>query len=77
MFGIHVSVTIIEGYFGVQSFLKMPQRVDVVRYVEKYESEEEKLGQVPADALASLVVLGLKLSKLEEFTGREKPTVIT
>lgn len=47
------------------------------RYIEKYEREEEKLDQVPAEALSSLVALGLKLSKLEEFTGREKPTVIT
>lgn len=49
----------------------------VNRYIEKYEKEQEKLDEVPADALASLVALGLKLSKLNEFTDRENPTVIT
>ncbi|KAG5185427.1 UTP--glucose-1-phosphate uridylyltransferase-domain-containing protein [Tribonema minus] len=46
-------------------------------YIEKYESDAAKLDQAPADALAGLVALGLKLSKLTEFTKRESPTVIT
>lgn len=47
------------------------------RYIEKYEKEEDKLDQVPSEALAGLVALGLKLSQLRELTGRENPTVIT
>ncbi|CAM9241878.1 unnamed protein product [Chrysoparadoxa australica] len=46
-------------------------------YIEKYESEKTKLDMIPAEALASLVTLGLKLSKLVEITGRASPTVIT
>ena len=46
-------------------------------YIEKYEADPDKLGQSSGEALAELVALGLKLSKLEEFTKRESPTVIT
>jgi phosphoglucomutase len=46
-------------------------------YIEKYESDSDKLDQAPSDALSTLVELGLKLSKLKEFTNRESPTVIT
>ncbi|CAM9909486.1 unnamed protein product, partial [Ectocarpus fasciculatus] len=46
-------------------------------YIEKYEKDEDKLDQVPAEALSGLVALGLKLSQLRELTGRENPTVIT
>ncbi|CAN0424180.1 unnamed protein product, partial [Discosporangium mesarthrocarpum] len=46
-------------------------------YIEQYESNPEKLDMVPADALAGLVALGLKLSTLQELTGRTSPTVIT
>lgn len=48
-----------------------------LRYIEKYEKDDDKLDQVPSEALAGLVALGLKLSQLQEFTGRENPTVIT
>lgn len=51
--------------------------MDLNRYIEKYEKEADKLDQQPADALSSLVALGLKLSQLRELTGRENPTVIT
>lgn len=47
------------------------------RYIEKYEKEDDKLDQVPSEALSGLVALGLKLSQLRELTGRENPTVIT
>ncbi|CAM9811068.1 unnamed protein product [Ectocarpus sp. 13 AM-2016] len=46
-------------------------------YIEKYEKDEDKLDQVPSEALSGLVALGLKLSQLRELTGRENPTVIT
>lgn len=47
------------------------------RYIEKYEKDDDKLDQVPSEALSGLVALGLKLSQLRELTGRENPTVIT
>jgi phosphoglucomutase len=46
-------------------------------YIEKYEKDAAKLDQAPADALAGLVAVGLKMSKLQELTKRESPTVIT
>lgn len=46
-------------------------------YLEKYEPEVAKQGLMTADVLRPLVDIGLKLSKLEEFTGRASPTVIT
>ena len=46
-------------------------------YIEKYEPDVSKQGLMTADVLRSLVDIGLKLSKLEEFTGRSSPTVIT
>jgi len=46
-------------------------------YLEKYESDPNKLYDETLDVLKSLVELGLSLSQLEKFTGRNKPTVIT
>mmetsp|Transcript_8818 Transcript_8818/g.11483 ORF Transcript_8818/g.11483 Transcript_8818/m.11483 type:complete len:583 (+) Transcript_8818:107-1855(+) len=46
-------------------------------YLEKYESEESKLSQLTADALSDLVQIALKFSRIEEYTGRKEPTVIT
>lgn len=46
-------------------------------YIEKYEPDVSKQGLMTADVLRPLVDIGLKLSKLEEFTGRASPTVIT
>lgn len=44
-------------------------------YVERYETDN--LSQETAAAVAPLIKIALELSKIEEFTGREKPTVIT
>ncbi|CAK9863054.1 unnamed protein product [Sphagnum jensenii] len=46
-------------------------------YVEQYEPEVSKHGLDAQEALKPLIDLALSLSKLEHFTGRTKPTVIT
>lgn len=46
-------------------------------YIEKYEAKDGNLTMKTADALAPLVKIALELSKMEEFTGRKEPTVIT
>ncbi|CAA7401402.1 unnamed protein product [Spirodela intermedia] len=46
-------------------------------YIEQYEKDPSKTGRDSQDALAPLVDVALKLSKMEEFTGRSAPTVIT
>ncbi|RHY01590.1 hypothetical protein DYB36_003132 [Aphanomyces astaci] len=46
-------------------------------YVEKYEAASGNLSQSAADALKTLIQVGLELSQLEHFTGRKEPTVIT
>jgi phosphoglucomutase len=46
-------------------------------YIEQYEADSTKTFKPSAEALAPLVEVALKLSKIEEFTGRSEPTVIT
>lgn len=46
-------------------------------YIEQYESDPSKTGRESQHALAPLVEVALKLSKMEDFTGRSSPTVIT
>ncbi|KAI8538860.1 hypothetical protein RHMOL_Rhmol09G0136400 [Rhododendron molle] len=46
-------------------------------YIEQYEKDPTKIGRDSQDALAPLVDVALKLSKMQEFTGRSAPTVIT
>ncbi|XP_031491386.1 phosphoglucomutase, cytoplasmic 1 [Nymphaea colorata] len=46
-------------------------------YIEQYEKDPSKTGRDSQDALAPLVEVALKLSKMQEFTGRSAPTVIT
>jgi phosphoglucomutase len=46
-------------------------------YVEQYEPEVAKQHVDAQVALAPLIKLALELSKLQQYTGREKPTVIT
>ncbi|KAI8455481.1 hypothetical protein BY996DRAFT_7028695 [Phakopsora pachyrhizi] len=46
-------------------------------YVEKYSKNPEEFQEETQKGLKPLIEVALKLSKLEEFTGREKPTVIT
>ncbi|CAM6117754.1 unnamed protein product [Calypogeia fissa] len=46
-------------------------------YIEQYESDSSKTGKNASDALAPLVAVGVTLAKIEEFTGRSSPTVIT
>lgn len=46
-------------------------------YVEKYESDAARVKQDAATALRGLVALALRVSRLQAFTGRDKPTVIT
>lgn len=46
-------------------------------YVEKYSKNPEEYGLEAADGLKPLIDVALEMSQLREFTGREKPTVIT
>nr|AEH27529.1 putative phosphoglucomutase [Amorphophallus konjac] len=46
-------------------------------YIEQYEKDSSKTGRDSQEALAPLVDAALKLSKMQEFTGRSAPTVIT
>ncbi|CAM8951590.1 unnamed protein product [Rhodiola kirilowii] len=46
-------------------------------YIEQYEKDSSKTGRDSQDALGPLVKVALGLSKMEEFTGRSAPTVIT
>lgn len=46
-------------------------------YVERYEPDVSKQGENAQEALKPFINVALRVSKLQEFTGREKPTVIT
>ncbi|KQK13628.1 hypothetical protein BRADI_1g11440v3 [Brachypodium distachyon] len=46
-------------------------------YIEQYEKDSSKTGRESKDALSPLVDVALKLSKIQEYTGRSAPTVIT
>ncbi|XP_020268953.1 probable phosphoglucomutase, cytoplasmic 1 [Asparagus officinalis] len=46
-------------------------------YIEQYEKDSSKTGRDSQEALSPLVDVALKLSKMQEFTGRSAPTVIT
>jgi len=46
-------------------------------YIEQYEKDSSKTGRDSQDALAPLVDVALKLSKMQEYTSRSAPTVIT
>ncbi|TKY60947.1 Phosphoglucomutase [Spatholobus suberectus] len=46
-------------------------------YIEQYEKDPSKIGRLSNEALAPLVEVALELSKMQEFTGRSAPTVIT
>lgn len=46
-------------------------------YVERYEPDPSKQGENAQEALKPFIDMALRVSKLKEFTGREKPTVIT
>ncbi|CAI7739737.1 unnamed protein product [Closterium sp. NIES-53] len=46
-------------------------------YVEQYEPDVARHGLDAQEALKPLIDIALSVSKLQEFTGRDKPTVIT
>ncbi|CAI5945945.1 unnamed protein product [Closterium sp. NIES-64] len=46
-------------------------------YIEQYVADSSKIDGNPADVLAPLVDVAIKVSKIEEYTGRTAPTVIT
>jgi len=46
-------------------------------YVERYTKDESQYSLETAKGIAGLIEVALVVSKLEEFTGRKKPTVIT
>merc|ERR1712176_245923 len=46
-------------------------------YIEQYEDDKSKMLLDAQDALKPIIETALEVSKLKEFTGREKPTVIT
>jgi len=46
-------------------------------YIEKYEPDRNKQLLDPQEALLPFIKTALEISKLQEYTGRNKPTVIT
>jgi phosphoglucomutase len=46
-------------------------------YIEQYSDDQSRLKEDAQVALKDIIKVALDLSKLQEFTGREKPTVIT
>jgi phosphoglucomutase len=46
-------------------------------YIEQFTDEPSRLDNDAQEALAPIIQVALGVSKLAEFTGREKPTVIT
>lgn len=46
-------------------------------YIEQYSDDKAKLKEDAQVALKDIIQVALEMSKLKEFTGREKPTVIT
>ena len=46
-------------------------------YLESYEPDPAKHTVDPQEALGTLITLADQVSKLQELTGRDKPTVIT
>jgi hypothetical protein len=46
-------------------------------YIEAYTNDESKFETDAQDVLKSIIGTALEVSKLQEFTGRDKPTVIT
>ncbi|CAN4093426.1 unnamed protein product [Withania somnifera] len=46
-------------------------------YIEQYEKDPSKIGRDSQEALAPLVEVALQLSKMQEYTSRSAPTVIT
>lgn len=46
-------------------------------YVEKYSKDESEYGKDAQEGLKPLIEVALATSKLAEFTGRDKPDVIT
>eukprot|EP00386_Alphamonas_edax_P011867 GDKI01037304.1.p1 GENE.GDKI01037304.1~~GDKI01037304.1.p1 ORF type:complete len:477 (+),score=198.31 GDKI01037304.1:1-1431(+) len=74
---------------GIRFFLKDGSRIvwrisgtgsvgaTIRMYLEKYETDQSRLGMATADAMKDIVTLALGLCQIEKFTGRERPTVIT
>ena len=46
-------------------------------YIEQYSDDVSKHKEDAQEALAPIISVALDISKLVEFTGRDKPTVIT
>ncbi|KIY96492.1 hypothetical protein MNEG_11472 [Monoraphidium neglectum] len=46
-------------------------------YIEQYTDDKSRLLEDAQVALKDIIQVALDLSKLQEFTGRDKPTVIT
>ena len=46
-------------------------------YIETYTKDASKFDMDAQDALKDIIAAALETSKLQEFTGRDKPTVIT
>lgn len=46
-------------------------------YIEQFSADQSKHDMDAQEALAPIIATALEISKLQEFTGRDKPTVIT
>lgn len=46
-------------------------------YIEQFSDDPAKIEDDAQEALGPIIKIALNVSKLQEFTGRDKPTVIT
>lgn len=46
-------------------------------YIEQYSDDTSKHGLDAQEALGPIIKTALEVSRLQQFTGRDKPTVIT
>lgn len=46
-------------------------------YVEQYTKDETQYAKETSEGLKGLIQVAMKISRLDEFLGRDQPTVIT
>ena len=70
-----------QRYFYLQRLSVFEQRANCEcscrLYIEQYSDDQSTYEKDAQEVLGPIIQIALKLSKLQEFTGRDKPTVIT
>ena len=46
-------------------------------YMEQYSKQESQYEKQPSEVIGPIIAAAVQLSKMEEFTGRREPSVIT